>query len=188
MVRPAYSADSVDSVPDGYASAPDVAELLGVTLNTVYGWRNRGVVHCVTLAPRVRTSPLETCVFFNVEQARAYHARMEEARQRRGKPKPKSARVMVDTYNHSQAELRRHYVALYRTRLEHGDYYPEGFCGPEIEQLLIQGHAEAYGQGYRITWEGVKAWARMNEAMLKRKVSRHAVEWRELRQALNADM
>jgi len=59
-----------------------------------------------------------------------------------------------------EIRLRSLYMRLYGSyRTVDEDWYPARFCGPEVEFLLMRGHVEAHGGGYRLTPEGVVWWS-----------------------------
>jgi hypothetical protein len=181
----AKPAEYVEAIPAGYMGPVELGRMIGVSESAIRRWGKRGHVHYVTVDNTKQWGGAQWLTVFNVEQAQRHY---EQHKARIRTMRNRKCSFDASDVGQSEWELRRHYMALYRCRLVDEPFYPAHLCGPEIEQLLVQGHAELCGQGYRLTWEGIKAWARMNEAMLKRKVSRSAVEWRELRQALNADM
>lgn len=167
-------------IPEGYATAEDLRKELGVSQSAIHRWAARGFVAWMYIDNSAQFAGNPFIKVFHVEQARAHYAKNEGIiRRMRNRKCSYDASGVPDT----EYELRRHYMALYRTRREGEAYYPAHLCGPEIEQLLAQGHAIARGQGYVLTEAGVVAWAKMNEGMLLRRTSTQ-LDWRELKQAL----
>lgn len=167
-------------IPDGYATAAQLSDELKVSQSAIHRWAARENVRWQYVDNSAQFAGNPVIKVFDVEQARAHYVKNESIiRRMRNRKCSFDASGVPDT----EYELRRHYMALYRTRRDGEAFYPAHLCGPEIEQLLAQGHAVARGQGYILTEAGVVAWARMNARML-RKRDTDAADWRELKQAL----
>lgn len=166
-------------IPEGYATAEELRKELSVSQSAIHRWAARGFVAWMYIDNSAQFAGNPVIKVFHVEQARAHYAKNEGIiRRMRNRKCSFDASGVPDT----EYELRRHYMALYRTRRNEETCYPAHLCGPEIEQLLAQGHAEPRANGYVLTWAGVVTWARMNQKMLKGKSSQQ--DWAELREAL----
>lgn len=167
-------------IPEGYATAEELRKELSVSQSAIHRWAARGFVAWMYVDNSAQFAGNPYIKVFHAEQARAHYAKNESIIRRM---RNRKCSFDASEVPQSQWELRRHYMALYRTRREGDEYYPAHLCGPEIEQLLAQGHAVARGQGYVMTEAGVVAWAKMNETMLKKRTSTQH-DWSELKQAL----
>lgn len=64
--------------------------------------------------------------------------------------------------------VRSLYMRLFRSWHDGDDYYHAALVDQNIHRLLALGHAEAAGEGYRITDAGKRAWAKANASALTR--------------------
>lgn len=62
-------------------------------------------------------------------------------------------------------EVRSLYMRMFRSWWQQDHCYPAQLCDG-VEALLAEGHAERINGGFRLTEEGVQAWAEMNAELL----------------------
>jgi len=94
---------------------------------------------------------------------------------------------MLRSLTDNDFDVRCVYMKLYKSWFEGDAYLPAPFVGNGIQHLIDAGHAESVPHGYRMTEEGVNAWAQMNAEMLHRpeaKIAKSA-KWQELKKRLS---
>jgi len=84
-------------------------------------------------------------------------------------------------------EMRSVLMRLYHSRQMGEAFYPAAFVNGHAPQMEADGWIEWCGQGWRMTEEGLKVWARMNPTLITYKFQNNKQMFEEMRQVLRGE-